>query len=85
MRFEDFEFRRNLNHETNRDPEIVQWNTSETGKEYCFTVLWFKRGSEDWYIEFVGDRPLTVENQESLWKLMKYGQTVLDAEIKLWS
>jgi hypothetical protein len=85
MRIEEFEFRRNENHEYSRDPEIVQWATDQNGKEYCFTLLWFKRGIEDWYIEFVGDRPLTVENRETLWKMMEYGQTVLDVEIKLWS
>jgi hypothetical protein len=83
MRFEEFEFRRNENHEHDRDPEIVQW--AENGTEYCFTLLWFKKVTDDWYIEFVGNRPLTVENRETLWKLMEYGQTVLDAEFKLWS
>lgn len=85
MRFEEFEFRHNLNNEAKFDPEIVQWHTRENGTEFCFTILWFKRGSEDWYIEFVGDRPLKAENREALWKLMEYAQTVLDAEFKLWS
>ena len=85
MRFEEFEFRRNLNHETNRDPEIIKWVTYTDDDEFCFTLLWFKRDCDEWYIEFVGDRPFKEENREELWKLMEYGQAVLDAEFKLWS
>jgi hypothetical protein len=83
MRFEDFEFRRNLNNDLKTYPEIVKWVTYSYDDEFCFTLLWFKRDSDGWYIEFVGDRPLKEENREELWKLMEYGQAVLDAELKL--
>jgi hypothetical protein len=83
MRYEEFEFRRNLNSELNTYPEIVKWVTYSDDDKFCFTLLWFKENEDGWYVEFVGDRPLKEENREELWKMMEYGQAVLDAELKL--
>lgn len=85
MRFEEFEFRRNLNNECEINPTIVKWKTDPDGKDYCFTILVFKRDCDGWFIQFIGDSALTVDNLPALWKLMTYGQAVLDAEFKLWS
>ena len=65
-----------------RDPEIVKW-TTVAGQETRYTLLWYRKYGEGYRIEFVGDRPLQEEHQEELFELMRYGQTVLDAEVKL--
>lgn len=66
-----------------RKPEIVQWNTDGNGKDYCFTLLWFSKDKEGYYVEFVGDRPLNYHDTETLWKLMRYGNSVCNATFKL--
>ena len=84
MRLDNLEFRQIGGA---RPPEIIAWNVyedSSRGEEFSYTLLWWKKNSEGYYIEFVGDRPLKEDNQETLMKLMKYGQAVLDAEFKLW-
>ena len=78
MHINDIEFRMLDNH----NPEIVEWFESN-GKPTCCTLLWFKKGSEGYYVEFVGDRPFQHEDTECLWKLMEYGQSVLNARFKL--
>lgn len=82
MRYENVEFRQL----GNRHPELVAWKPypdSDRGEAFCYTLLWWKKDSEGYYIEFVGTRPLEYDDQETLFKMMKYGQTVLDAEFKL--
>jgi hypothetical protein len=68
-----------------RDHAIVQWfpREGEEGKEYCCVVCFFRRGSEGYEIEFVGDRPFQVEKHDVLWNLMRFGQRVLDASFDL--
>lgn len=80
MRVDNLEFRRN---QTGREAEIVFWNTNGDGREYCYTLLWYKRDREGYYIEFVGRRPLDRKFDNALWALMEYGQDVLDAEFRL--
>ena len=66
-----------------RDPEIIRWVEREGyGLPFCYTVLWWRRSKEGWRIEFVGSRPLEQE-REDIWSLMKYGQSVLDAQFEL--
>jgi hypothetical protein len=66
-----------------RAAEIVCWETNSDGQEYCYTLLWYQKGSEGYYIEFVGRRPLDHKFDDVLWAIMEYGQTVLDAEFRL--
>jgi hypothetical protein len=75
----NLEFRRN---KEGRPAEIVRWTKNGDGTEYCYTLLWYKRGSEGFYVEFVGRRPFD-DDSEGLWELMEYGQDTLDAEFKL--
>jgi hypothetical protein len=81
MRLKNLEFR-NLTIES-RPAEIVQWNTDSSGNEYCFTLLFYERDSEGYHICFVGDRPLQYEDEEIMFAMMKYGQTVMDAKWKV--
>ena len=79
MKLKNLEFR----HSEGRSAEIVQWNTDSTGKEYCFTVLFYEHSSEGYEIRFVGNRPLQYENEEIMFAMMKYGQAVMDAKWKV--
>jgi hypothetical protein len=79
LRKGDLEFRR-LREE--RPAEIIRWAKNGDGTEYCYTLLWYKRDSEGFYVEFVGRRPFN-DDSEGLWELMEYGQDTLDAEFKL--
>jgi hypothetical protein len=72
VKYKDLEFRQT----DGRDPEIV------ATKPCCFTILWWKRDKEGWYIEFVGARPLD-QDMNDVWNLMRYGQAVLDAQFRL--
>ena len=79
MRIDNFEFRRNGEE---RDAEIVAWNKSGDGKEYCYTLAFFKKGGEGYNMNSIGDR-IVVEDYVVLHKLIKYAFTVLEAEFKL--
>jgi len=59
--------------------EIVKWEASNGGYEYCFTLVLFDKGKEGYSIRFIGARPLEYENQDALWAMMKYGDAVLEA------
>lgn len=87
MRINDIEFRQLTGPNllgVDRPPEIVCWNDSDTlAGEYCYTLLWFMKDSEGYYVKFVGDRPFKYHNRERLWWLMEYAQSVLDAKWKL--
>ena len=79
MRIDNFEFRRNGEE---RDAEIVAWNKGGDGKEYCYTLAFFKKGKEGYNMNSIGDR-IVVEDYVVLHKLIKYAFTVLEAEFKL--
>lgn len=79
LRRGNLEFRRN--HE-GRPAEIIRWAKNGDDTEYCFTLLWYQKYKEGYYVEFVGRRPFD-DDSESLWEMMEYGQEVLDAEFKL--
>lgn len=81
MRYKNIEFRQLCG---DRPAELVAWNQEDTlAGEFCYTLLWWRKDNEGYYIEFVGDRPLQHEDQESLFKMMKYGQSVLTAQYRL--
>jgi len=81
MRIENIEFRQLGN---GRNPEIVQYNKKTNSEdEYCFTLLWWGKDKEGYAVEFIGNRPFEYDNTKLLWKLMWYGQRVLDAEFDL--
>jgi hypothetical protein len=74
FRYQEFE---------DRDAEIVTWDSNDTG-EFCYSLLFWRKDREGYYVEFVGSRPLDqIHNHEHLWKLIRYGQSVLDATYEL--
>lgn len=85
-RIADLEFRwtQSLGRDGERYPEIVRWYNRAEGDSFCCTVLYWVRDSEGWDIKFVGDRPFDSElDQDLLWALMRYGQSLASAEYKL--
>lgn len=66
-----------------RQPEICRWCEGASGK-YRYTLLFYEKNSEGYYVQFVGDRPFDdAVDANTLWKLMQYGQAVLNARFKL--
>lgn len=81
MRIQNLEFKTNFG--TGRDPEIVK-NFDFASKESQYTILWWIKDKEGYDIHFLGSRPFSEDiNGDILWKLMEYGQTVLDARFKV--
>lgn len=65
-------------------PEIVFWKTSESGKDYCYTVARWEIGGEGWELKFVGSRPFNDEIDKDLfWKMIKFGDKVSNAFFEL--
>ena len=68
----------------NQGYELVQWFDVDNDNKHCIVVAFFQEGSEGCNIEFVGSRPFnTGESLGTLWALLKYGQTIVDAEFEL--
>lgn len=80
MRTADIEFRQI----DGQRPEIVQWfkRTAE-GPEHCITLCRWSQDAEGYSVEFVGSWPFDYAHTIQLWKLMQYGQKVLDAQFEL--
>ena len=82
MRLQNMEYR-HLS-DSRRDAEIVAWQSKGNGEEYCYTLLFWRKGSEGYFIEFVGGMPLNKYiDKDILFKLMRYGQAVLDAAFEV--
>lgn len=76
----NLEFRVFRENDAHRPPEIVVWDDNIDGSVFCYTVLWWIKGKEGYHIEFVGKRPLELQDsKENLWKLMEYGTLITDA------
>jgi hypothetical protein len=85
MRISDLEFRRcGATAPSSSYAEIVRWEKSSSASERCYTILVFDTTpSEEPSIRFVGSRPFDIDSTGILWKLMKYGQSILQAEYDL--
>jgi hypothetical protein len=81
-RVEDLEF---MYSELNKLYEITQTIPRENGdgSKYRIAICFYQKGSEGYYVKFIGDRPFRLENHEAFWSLLKFGQTVLDASFAL--
>jgi len=63
--------------------ELVEWVENSEGSAFCYTILSWLNSKEQPDIKFVGNRPFEVDDKETLWKLMKYGQAIIQAEYDL--
>ena len=62
--------------------DIVMWQKDAKGKPYCFSIAYWRRDKEGYYLHFVGARPfLYVDDSRvpELWEAMQEAQKVLDA------
>lgn len=81
MKLNDLEF--SSNYDTDRPPEIIRWFPTALGQSK-YTLLFYEKNSEGYYVQFIGDRPFDdAVDANALWKLMQYGQAVLNARFKL--
>ena len=68
--------------EKNVTIDFVKWDKSaSTDKAFCFSLGYFRRNSEGYYFNFVGDRPFRHIEPEDLgviWSVLKSAQEILD-------
>ena len=68
--------------EPNETIDFVLWQKDDKGKDYCFSLAYFRKDSEGYYLHFVGNRPfqyIAEEDVPYVWKALNAAQTVLDA------
>ena len=67
--------------EPNETIDLVKWQTDSSGNRSCFSVAYWKKDNEGYYVHFVGSRPfehIEPEDLEVVWKAMNVAQKVLD-------
>lgn len=67
--------------EPNETIDLVKYDVGSDGKRYCYSLAYWRRDSEGYYLHFVGGRPfkhIEPEDIEVVWQAMKVAQKVLD-------
>jgi hypothetical protein len=67
--------------EPNETINLVKWSTHNDSTPYCYSLAYWKKNSEGYELQFVGDRPfknILPEDVEIVWKALKVAQKVLD-------
>lgn len=67
--------------EPNTTIDLVMWNKDANGKAYCFSLAYFVRGKEGYYLKFAGPRPFVYADDKDipvLWKGLKLAQKALN-------
>ena len=65
----------------NETIDVVMWQKDSKGKPYCFSIAYFVRDDEGYYLKFVGARPFLYvadERVPELWEALHEAQKVLD-------
>lgn len=66
----------------NETIDVVMWQKDSKGKPYCFSIAYFVRDDEGYYLKFAGARPFLYVDEErvpELWEALHEAQKVLDA------
>ena len=61
--------------------DVVMWQKDSKGKPYCFSIAYFVRDDEGYYLKFVGARPFLYvadERVPELWEALHEAQKVLE-------
>lgn len=59
---------------------IVVWDKGENEKPYCYSIAYWVRDKEGYYLQFVGGRPFNEDmDVTKFWPLLEIGQKILDA------
>ena len=88
-KYKDYELRACPKHlvrfsdeEENETIDLIKWQThKEDGKRYCFSLAYWKRGSEGFDLSLVGSRVFEYIEEydlEVVWKQLHAAQLVLD-------
>ena len=67
--------------EPNETIDFIKYDTDSNGKRHCYSLAYWKKDSEGYYLHFVGSRPfehIELEDLEVVWKAMNVAQKVLD-------
>lgn len=89
FRYKDYEIRACPKHLARLSPDerdetidFVKWSKdSESGLNHYFSLAYFKRDSEGYYLKFVGPRPFEHIDPEDLgviWPVLKSAQEILN-------
>ena len=68
--------------EPNETIDLVLWKKDKAGKDYCFSLAYFRKDSEGYYLKFVGNRPFQYIDEEDVpfvWNALNAAQKILDA------
>lgn len=57
--------------------EMVKWSVGSDKKPYCFTVAYWDLGSENYNMQFVGNRPFALDSSDFMF-MAETGQIILD-------
>ena len=60
--------------------EIIEW-FEDVKKPYCYTIAYWERGSEGYYLKFVGNRPFEIK-PSLFFRIAKSAQEYLDSEFE---
>lgn len=64
--------------------EIVKWWNNKNEKPSCYTLAYWKKDKEGFYLTFVGDRPFDPDvDKDNFWLLAKQGQQLLDIKFRI--
>lgn len=75
-----------FDNEPNETIDLVKWTTDSDGKRYCYSLAYWRKDSEGYYLHFVGNRPfknIDPEDVEIVWKALGIAQKVLDGWFEL--
>ena len=68
--------------EPNETIDFVLWKKNDNGKDYCFSLAYFIKGSGSYDLKFVGNRPfqyIAEEDVPFVWNALNAAQKILDA------
>ncbi len=65
--------------------EIVRWTKDCSGEQFCHAIASWRKGSEGYYMVFVGGRPanLSAAGVKIFWRLYRRGQKFLDRDFDM--
>ena len=81
----NYEIRETKNPRTNEKYwELVKWQKNK-GRATCFTLAFFVKDSEGWYLKFVSDRPFEYIDEDFgiVWDALKMTNKTLNLWFKL--
>jgi hypothetical protein len=91
-KYKDYELRAcperlvRFDNEPNETIDLVKWYTNTNGEKRCYSLAYWRKNDEGYYLHFVGNRPfqdILLEDVEVVWKALRVAQKVLDGWFEL--